>query len=29
MAASTILMALTAASVLVIERLRIRDVGEF
>lgn len=29
MAASTILMVLTAASVLVIERLRIRDVGEF
>jgi thiamine transport system permease protein len=29
MAASTILMALTAASVLVIERMRIRDVGEF
>jgi thiamine transport system permease protein len=29
MAASTILMALTAASVLLIERLRVRDVGEF
>ena len=29
MAASTILMVLTAASVLVIERLRVRDVGEF
>ena len=29
MAASTILMALTAVSVLVIERLRVRDVGEF
>ena len=29
MAASTILMALTAASVLAIERLRVRDVGEF
>jgi len=29
MAASTILMALTAVSVLAIERLRIRDVGEF
>lgn len=29
MAASTILMVLTAVSVLVIERLRVRDVGEF
>lgn len=29
MAASTILMALTAVSVLLIERLRVRDVGEF
>jgi thiamine transport system permease protein len=29
MAASTILMVLTAASVLLIERLRVRDVGEF
>ena len=29
MAASTILMTLTAVSVLVIERLRVRDVGEF
>jgi thiamine transport system permease protein len=29
MAASTLLMALTAASVLLIERLRVRDVGEF
>jgi thiamine transport system permease protein len=29
MAASTILMGLTAASVLIIERLRVRDVGEF
>jgi thiamine transport system permease protein len=29
LAASTILMALTALSVLVIERLRVRDVGEF
>jgi thiamine transport system permease protein len=29
MAASVVLMVLTAASVLVIERLRVRDVGEF
>jgi thiamine transport system permease protein len=29
MAASTLLMVLTAASVLLIERLRVRDVGEF
>jgi thiamine transport system permease protein len=29
MAASTILMAVTAAAVLVIERLRVRGVGEF
>jgi hypothetical protein len=29
MAASTILMVLTALSIMAIERLRIRDVGEF